>query len=156
MGGNKMNVTLEMIDMLRQRANVSYEEAKAALEACGGDMVEALVYLERNNKIKTNIYHNPECGFINSVKRLIKKGQETRFLMTKQDKTVINVPVNAVVLTTVFAPPITIAGVIIGLFTNHKMKFFKPDGGNMEINKVFDKMSTAVATMNTNNEIVQK
>ncbi|WP_139902108.1 DUF4342 domain-containing protein [Clostridium thermarum] len=151
-----MNVTLEMIDMLRQRANVSYEEAKTALEACGGDMVEALVYLERNNKIKTTNYNSPECGFINSVKRLIKKGQETRFLMTKQDKIVINVPVNVVVLTTIFAAPVTIAGVAVGLFTNHRIKFIKPDGGNMEINKVLDKMSAAVATMNTTNEIVQK
>ncbi|WP_163195039.1 DUF4342 domain-containing protein [Clostridium thermarum] len=151
-----MNVTLEMIDMLRQRSNVSYEEAKTALEACGGDMVEALVYLERNNKIKTTNYNSTECGFINSVKRLIKKGQETRFLMTKQDKIVINVPVNVVVLTTIFAAPVAIAGVVVGLFTNHRIKFIKPDGGNMEINKVFDKMSAAVATMNTTNEIIQK
>ena len=151
-----MNVTLEMIDMLRQRANVSYEEAKAALENCGGDMVEALVYLERNNKVRSNNCCKAENGFINSVKRLVKKGQVTKFVMTKNEKTVINVPVNVVVLTTVFATPVTIAGVVVGLFTNHKMRFVKPDGGDMEINKVFDKMSTAVATVNTTNEVVQK
>jgi hypothetical protein len=151
-----MNVTLEMIDMLRQRANVSYEEAKIALESCGGDMVEALVYLERNHKVRSANYRDPEHGFINSVKRLVKKGQQTKFVMTKNEKTVINVPVNVVVLTTVFATPVTIVGVVVGLFTNHRMKFVKPDGGNMEINKVLDKMSTAVTAVNTTNEVVEK
>lgn len=36
----------EMTEKLRTRANVSYEEAKAALEANEWDMLDALVYLE--------------------------------------------------------------------------------------------------------------
>lgn len=36
----------EMTEKLRQRANVSYEEAKAALEANEWDLLDALVYLE--------------------------------------------------------------------------------------------------------------
>lgn len=150
-----MNVNLEQIDALRQRANVSYEEAKAALEACGGDMVEALVYLERNNKVRKDYRPNGEYGFGHAVKRLIQKGQETRFVMKKQDKVVINVPVNVVVITTVFATPVTIVGVLVGLFTNHKIRFVKPDGGDMEVNKYFDKMSTAVAKMGTT-DLVEK
>ena len=36
----------EMTEKLREKANVSYEEAKAALEANDWDMLDALVYLE--------------------------------------------------------------------------------------------------------------
>lgn len=151
-----MNVNLEQIDQLRQRANVTYEEAKTALEACNGDMVEALVYLERNNKVKRNYSQDGEYGFISAVKRLIKKGQETKFVMKKQEKVVINVPVNIVILTTVFAPPVTVIGVVVGLCTNHRIKFVKADGKDMEINKVFDKMSTAVAKVDNNTEIVKQ
>ena len=37
-----MEVTLELVEQLRQHADVSYEEARAALEHSGGDLLEAL------------------------------------------------------------------------------------------------------------------
>ena len=43
---------LEKVEKLRQRANVSYEEAKKALEDCGWDMLDALVMLEKQGKVK--------------------------------------------------------------------------------------------------------
>ena len=44
-------ITLEQVDKLREKANVSYDEAKAALEAANGDMLEALIHLERQGKV---------------------------------------------------------------------------------------------------------
>ena len=41
---------LEMVEKLAQKAGVSYEDAKMALEACGWDMLDALVYLEKLGK----------------------------------------------------------------------------------------------------------
>ena len=49
-----MAVTLEKIDIIMERANVTYEEAKEALAKSEGDLVEALIQLERNEKIKKN------------------------------------------------------------------------------------------------------
>jgi hypothetical protein len=43
--------TLESVDKLRERANVSYDDAKAALEACGDDILEAMIWLEKQGKI---------------------------------------------------------------------------------------------------------
>ena len=40
-------ITLEQVEKLREKANVSYDEAKAALEAANGDMLEALINLEK-------------------------------------------------------------------------------------------------------------
>ncbi|MCL2817436.1 MAG: DUF4342 domain-containing protein [Clostridiales bacterium] len=42
--------TLEQVDRLRERANVSYDEAKAALDATGGDLLDAIIYLEKKGK----------------------------------------------------------------------------------------------------------
>ena len=42
---------LEKVDKLRERANVSYEEAKAALEANGWDLLDAMVYLEKADEL---------------------------------------------------------------------------------------------------------
>ena len=43
---------LEKVEKLRERANVSYEEAKEALEKSNGDLLDAIVYLERQGKVK--------------------------------------------------------------------------------------------------------
>ncbi len=37
----------EKAELIRQRANVSFEEARDALNACGGDPLDAMLYLER-------------------------------------------------------------------------------------------------------------
>ena len=42
-----MAVTLEQVERLRERADISEEEAKTLLEQCGGDLLEALILLER-------------------------------------------------------------------------------------------------------------
>ena len=41
---------LEKVEKLRERANVSYEEAKAALEANDWDLLDAMVALEKSGK----------------------------------------------------------------------------------------------------------
>lgn len=43
--------TLENVEKLRGRANITYEEAKQALDACGGDLLDAMIYLESKGKI---------------------------------------------------------------------------------------------------------
>lgn len=43
---------LEKVEKLRERANVTYEEAKKALEECDWDMLDALVKLESQGKVK--------------------------------------------------------------------------------------------------------
>jgi len=43
---------LEKVERLRQNANVTYEEALAALDACGEDLLDAMVLLEQQGKVK--------------------------------------------------------------------------------------------------------
>lgn len=48
-----MVVTLEQVEKLKEKTNVSYEEAKAVLERHNGDLLEALIELERRGKAQT-------------------------------------------------------------------------------------------------------
>jgi hypothetical protein len=141
-----MNINLEQIEALRARANVGYEEAKAALEICNGDIVEALIYLEKQNKVKAEKKSCTESSFFSSVKQLIKKCNRIKFIIKKEDNIIINLPLTIVILMTMLLTPFVAIGLIAALVTNHKIRFQKPDGGDMEINKTFDKMSTAVTT----------
>lgn len=45
-----MTITLEQIDEVIARTNVSYHEAKEALQETDGDVLEALLYLEKSNQ----------------------------------------------------------------------------------------------------------
>jgi len=49
--------TLEQVEKLCAMANISYEEAKAALDAANGDLLEAIIYLEKQGKV-----HAPTGG----------------------------------------------------------------------------------------------
>lgn len=44
-------VTLEQVEKLRAHANISYDEAKAALENADGDILQALIDLERQGRV---------------------------------------------------------------------------------------------------------
>ncbi|ADG83520.1 DUF4342 domain-containing protein [Thermincola potens] len=157
-----MSVSLEQIDMLKERANISYAEAKEALEKCNNDIVEALIALEKENKVKAykvekveseSKYWTAAKKLLKATGKLIKKGNETKFVVKKAEKTVVDLPVNAVVLTTVIAPPIAVLGVAGALVTNHKIKFIKPDGEDASINKTIDKISKAVT--NVGNQVAE-
>lgn len=42
--------TLEQVEKLRTMADVSYDEAKTALDATNGDLLEAIIFLEKQGK----------------------------------------------------------------------------------------------------------
>ncbi len=58
--------TLEQVEKLREKANVSYDEARAALDAANGDLLEALILLEKQGKVTAPAAN----GFYSSEKQL--------------------------------------------------------------------------------------
>ena len=44
---------LEKVEKLREKTNVSYEDAKLALDSSGDDLLDAIIYLEREGKVPT-------------------------------------------------------------------------------------------------------
>ncbi|WP_026882662.1 DUF4342 domain-containing protein [Clostridium akagii] len=135
-----MTVKLELIDELKRRANVSYEEARDALEKTNGDMVEALIYLEKQNKVN----QEKESNFFTIVKKIIKKGNRTKFIVRKAETTILSLPVTAVVIITVVAPYVTVIGLIVALLTGYKIKFQGKNGEEMKVNETIDKVTNIV------------
>jgi len=144
-----MSINLEQIDELRKRANVSYEDAKNALELSAGNLIEALVYLEKQNKIKPEETLCSENKFFKKIKKLIKKGNETKLIVKKDDIVVLNISVTVSIIITIAATPLVIAAIILALATNHKIRIQKKNHEDFEVNKIFDKMSVAVNKVTT-------
>ncbi|NCB41141.1 MAG: ubiquitin [Clostridia bacterium] len=58
-------ITLEQVEKLRERANVSYDDAKTALEEANGDVLEALIQLEKKGSVTPPLgggYYSSEKG----------------------------------------------------------------------------------------------
>ena len=144
-----MTINSEQIDELRKRANVTYEDAKNALEQNDGNIIEALVYLEKQNKIKPEEKPSSECIFFRTVKRLIKKGNETKLIIKKNDIVVLNICITLFIVVTIVAAPLVIMSLIVALATNHKIRIQKKNDEDSQVNKIFDKMSVAVNKVTT-------
>ena len=151
-------ITLEKVDMVRERTKVTYAEAKEALEACDGDVLEALIYIEKNNTHSTesDSFENIKDEFKNSVsidefktwiKELIAKGNVTRIKIKKDDEEIADIPVNAGIAAGIIAvviPPILAAGVIAAIATQITIEITREDGTVEVVNKYVSKVTNEV------------
>ena len=149
------NITLEQVDVVRERCNVSYAQAKEALEACNGDVLEAIIYIEKNQKKENSETKDNEYTFNaismeelkNLIKGLIEKGNVTRIKIKKDDKEILDIPVNAGIAASVIAitiPPILAAVVIAAIATQITIEVTKEDGSVEVINKYVTQVANDV------------
>ena len=126
-----MEISLEKVDQVKERTGSTYKEAKEALEICGGDVLEAIIYIEGkngNSNIKNpedNTYKENNSETIEDfkvwLKETIKKGNVSRIKVKKDETILVDVPVNAGIAATVIAviiPPILAFGVIAAVFAD--------------------------------------
>ncbi|SHF33785.1 protein of unknown function [Desulforamulus putei DSM 12395] len=124
-----MTSELEKIDLLRARLGVSYKEAKEALDAAGGDVVQALIKLEEKNRNWNEKLHGKGNEVIGQFKALFEKGQKTKIKIKKDDNTVVEFPATLGalgVLGAMASTPILIVGAlgtIAGLASNYRLEF---------------------------------
>lgn len=65
---------MEKVDLIRERMDVSYREAKDALDRAGGDLVAALIVLEEEREGE---------GFCGKWKAILEKGAATKVRLKK-------------------------------------------------------------------------
>ncbi|MDD4565389.1 MAG: DUF4342 domain-containing protein [Eubacteriales bacterium] len=73
-------VTLEQVEKLREYANISYDEAKTALENADGDILQALIELERQGKVQSpeggGQYHTGSVAITGSTQKEENKNEQ--------------------------------------------------------------------------------
>lgn len=87
-----MNSELEKIDLIRARLGVGYKEAKEALDAAGGDVVQALIRLEDEKKNFTEKLQDRGQELLEQLKEIFQRGQETRIKIKQGERTVVELP----------------------------------------------------------------
>jgi hypothetical protein len=132
-------ISLEKIDIIRQRTGVNYTDAKEALEECEGNVVDALIFIENKKKnIKDDIYTTKD-ELVNWIKEVVKKGNVTRIRIKKDEKQIADIPVNAGVaagLVALVYTPLLALGVLTAVFTRITIEIVKSDGSVEVVNKI--------------------
>ena len=137
-----MEITLEMVDQLRERTCCTYEEAKIALQNANGDIVDALIAIEKENEVNIDIDVNEKVSKLGEkIKAAVQKGNVNRIRVLHNDEEVANIPVNAGIaggLLGVLAGPAVlmsaaIAGVVAKFGFNCRFEIVKADGTVEEI-----------------------
>ena len=152
---------LEMVEKLREKANVSYEEAKTALEAANWDLLDAMVLLESEGKIHTDSTSNfttkqpekkvsaPDQSGRGMVRRLcdtlvslINKANTIDLEVSRRSSPVFTVPLIALLLLLIFAFWFTIPIIVISLFFGYRYTFKGPNVMD-SINQAMEKAADA-------------
>lgn len=167
----------EKVEKLRERANVTYEEAKEALENSNWDILDAMIYLEKNGKapspeqssyttqnqkITVEVQENEEkkSSFKDTMSRfgqwclkILEKGNTNSFCVEKDGKEIFRIPVTLLVVLLIFAFWIVLPLLVVGLFFNMRYHFAGPDmhAVDFDINKAMD--GAAQTAENIKNEL---
>ncbi len=106
-----MEITLEKIELVKDRTGVTYAEAKQALEETDGSVVDAIIAIEEiiNTGEKKKGFGKKGEALFSRLKEIVKKGNVSKIQVKKDGELVLNVPVNAGLVGVVIAP---IAGVV--------------------------------------------
>jgi len=169
--------TLEQVEKLCTMANISYEEAKTALDAANGDLLEAIIYLEKQGKVSaptgggyyssekivdhcsgaskenswdTHHHHNGKTFFKSIWKfclKMIRKGNSNSFEVLKNEEIKASIPVTVLAALLIFAFWVTIPLVIIGLFFGLRYRFSGPDLGNNTVNNAMKSAADAAENL---------
>lgn len=164
--------SLENVERLRQRANISYDEAKTALDANGDDLLEAMIYLERLGRVVTPpqegyystqqppVYAHPGAehasssagrgGFHSLFKRLwkwfvelLRKGNRNSFQVCRQNETLFQLPITVLVVLICCCFWCVVPLLIVGLFFDYRYRFQGPDFSKETANAAMDRVAKA-------------
>lgn len=137
-----MEITLEKIELVKDRTGVSYKEAKEALERSKGSVVDAIIEIEENiDKIGQGISQQ-RVAIAESIKEVVKKGHASKIqVKNAQGEVVLNIPVNVGILGAVVAPWGMLFGSIAAFGCKYIIEVVKDDGTVIDIS---DKTSDAI------------
>ncbi len=132
-----MEITLEMVDQVRERTGVTYEEAKDALERANGNVVDAIILIEKGNCVDVDIDIGEKInGLVEKIKAAVQKGNVNRIRVLRGEEELANIPVTAGiaggVLGVLAGPgvliPVAIAGVVAKFGFHCRFELIKEDG----------------------------
>jgi len=168
-----MEITLEQVERLREKANVSYSQAKAALEHTGGDLLEAIIYLERQGQTtppqNEGVYATQTQAnsrevldqaltasqaqdtrtflekLVDLLRDLLHRGLINSLTVSREGDTLVAIPLVITLALLLIAPWVTVPLLIVGLVIGCQYSFTGADVEKEPVIKAMDTFNGAVA-----------
>lgn len=140
-----MEITLEKIELVKDRTGVTYAEAKQALEEADGSVVDAIIAIEETINAGQRVKGFGKKGeaLFESIKELINKGNVSKVQVKKDGELILNVPVNAGIVGVMIAPLASVVGVVAAFGFKCTIEVIKTDGTIIDVSDaVTDAMGT--------------
>lgn len=131
-----MEITLEKIELVKDRTGVSYKEAKEALERTEGNVVDAIIDIEESINELPKGKLKEGSAIIDKLKAIVKKGNVSKITIKKDDEIILNLPVNLGIVAGVIAPWATVAGIVAAFGTKCVIEVVKDDGTILDISEM--------------------
>jgi len=160
---------LEMVERIREKTGVTYEEAREALEKANWDMLDAIVTLEKDKPaaepinepvyVQDNAQEAPKpvkkpvrrvnTGDIGSkvaaalrwVGNLIKKGESNHLEISHKDEVIMEISLVSLILIFLLSWWIPSILIVVGLFTGYKFRVTGSGAAGRIVNNVSEKAS---------------
>ena len=171
-------VEFEKVEKLVQKTNVSYEDAKNALEAANGDMLDAIIDLEKQGKVKgpaqgtyttyaqqsqykdvpavieeTNQKDSNSKSFFKDLGAAIKRGfqytVDNSVRVIRNNQEIIRLPLWMSIILMLAAWELLIIVIIISLFMDCRYSIVGKDSAD-EFNKVINQAADFAGKVKTN------
>ena len=130
-----MEITLEKIELVKDRTGVGYREAKEALEKTDGNVVDAIILIEDSIDEAGKESSTVAGPILDSIKEAVRKGNVNKIVVKKNDEIVLNLPVNVGIIGTVLFPWAAVAASIVALGTSCNVELVKEDGSVVDVSK---------------------
>ncbi|CQR73929.1 hypothetical protein SOV_20350 [Sporomusa ovata DSM 2662] len=125
-----MDITLENIDLIRERTGVSYREAKEALERNDGHVIDTLIELEDKSKSSTKWteeFSVRSTEVIDKVKELIREGNVNKIRVKHEGRVLADIPVALGAIGAVVLPQLAAVGVLVAVFKRCTIEVVRED-----------------------------
>lgn len=124
-----MEITLEKIELVKDRTGVSYKEAKEALELSEGSVVDAIIAIEEaaaaTGKSKASEYAQETVA---KIKEFVNKGNISKITVKRGDDVLLNIPVTVGIVGIALAPWGALAAAIAAFGFKCDIELTQDDG----------------------------
>ncbi len=164
------DITLEQVERLREKADVSYTLAKEALMRNGGNLLDALIWLEEQGQIprpegrfystRTQAPPPPgpmqpappqegprrdrKAGFLTRLRRLLLEDELDIWF---RGRVISSFPMLVVIVLLLALPWVFLPALVLGLFLGCRYRFSGPDLERQDLNRAFDAVADTAQNM---------
>lgn len=147
-----MEITLEKIELVKDRTGVGYKESKEALEQTDGNVVDAIILIEENiDEAGKSKMGEQGAAIMDTIKAAIKKGNVSKLTIKKDGDVIVNLPVSIGIIGTVLFPWAAIGATIAAFGTKCTIEMLKDNG---EIINISQKASETFDTFVTKGGVI--